>query len=274
MTAGFDDWIGRTERANDVVTPQLVQRFKATLDDSTASEPGTPAPPGIHWCLAPVAVAASAVGPDGHPQRGLHLPPIGLPRRMWASGQLEFHAPLIVGESVQRMSRIESIETKQGRSGELCFVRVMHEWRSGEMLAIREQQTIVYRGAGGDTPPNGERRPVPDGTMSRQFVPDEVTLFRYSALTFNGHRIHYDQPYATKVEGYSGLVVHGPLQATRLLALATELGGSPRRFAFRGLRPLIVGDVATLNAHETDSGMHLWVSNEAGEETMTARAEW
>jgi 3-methylfumaryl-CoA hydratase len=267
-------WIGRTETAADTVTCELVSRFLATLDAASERlEPDDPAPLGIHWCLAPAVAPTSRLGPDGHPARGGFLPPVPLPRRMWAGGELVFERPLRVGATVRRTSRIEDVALKQGRSGPLCFVTMRHNIEADGAVAIRERQDIVYRGM--DANPMRPAPPVEAGTWQRGVEASPVLLFRYSALTFNGHRIHYDRRYCLETEGYPGLVVHGPLQATLLLHLAAELrdGTTPTRFTFRGVAPAFDGALK-LNAAETGAGLRLWTSDADGRRCMEAETQW
>ena len=270
-------WVGRAEEAEEVLTPALVKRFLVTvgLPPCTPARDGDPAPPGMHWCIAPTALPGADLGPDGHPALGKILPPVPFARRMWAGGRIATAAPLRIGCSIRRRSTVSSIEVKKGRSGRLCFVAVDHEYRNGDELALTERQEIVYRdaspAAGGIRPPVSEPAEL---ASVRQTIPTTPTLlFRYSALTFNGHRIHYDLSYARDVEGYPGLVVHGPLQATWMV-LAAERARErvPSLFRFRGVRPLICGG----NAHlvSTDDGSALSVHNDDGATTMTAEAEW
>lgn len=270
-------WIGRTEEAEDTITPRLVAAFDATLETRTGG--GDAASLAIHWCLAPPIVPVSATGPDGHPARGGFLPPVPLPRRMWAGGELAFHDPLRVGDDVHRRSRIEDVALKQGRSGRLCFVTVRHEISTARGLAIDERQDIVYRDAGpAGTAGKGDNRaqeatPTAPAEHSRTVLASPLLLFRYSALTFNGHRIHYDVDYCREEEGYPGLVVHGPMQATMLLHLAAEaIGRTPSVFSYRGVSPLFDGDVFSVNAVGEDAGLRLWAADSAGRQTMQAKA--
>lgn len=270
----FSAWIGRTEEAEpDIITPRLVASFAAMLAPHLAATEG--AAPGLHWCLAPGIVAASGLGPDGHPAKGGFLPPVLLPRRMWAGGELEFLAPLHMGDSVQRSSRIRDIAWKTGKSGALCFVTVTHEYATARGIALREAQSIVYRPAAvGPAAPPAPRDPAPRFDAEWQVDVNSVTLFRYSALTFNGHRIHYDLSYA-KAEFYPDLVVHGPLQATLLLNLAASLGkGVPRRFSYRGISPATGAQTLRVGAKTRGSGTDLSLLSEAGCLTMTGLAEW
>jgi 3-methylfumaryl-CoA hydratase len=250
----YDDYLGRSETRADMVWPPLVQGLAASLD---ASDPGVLLPPLWHWMLFHPFARASDLGPDGHPKRGGFLPPVDdLPRRMWAGGRVSFLAPLQVGEKVARTSTIQSIVEKTGGSGRLVFVTIRHEIAGAAGLAIREEQDIVYRGAeGAAVKPAPAAPPLPPGALVRTRRPDPVLLFRYSALTGNGHRIHYDLDYATRTEFYPGLVVHGPLQATLLAGLAQEVAGAARlaSFAYRGRRPAFHDRDLTLVA-ERDGG--------------------
>ena len=245
-------WLGRTETATDMLTDGVIAGLRATLDYAEPATPGSPAPQGAHWLLAPPRVAASVLGEDGHPAKGGFLPPVDLPRRMWAGSKVQFLAPLPIGAVVQRSSEIASIESKSGTTGSLVFVEVQHETSAAGVVAVSERQTIVYReaNAAATAKPAPPPKPEPEKKWDwrRELTPDAVMLFRYSALTFNGHRIHYDFPYATQVEGYAGLVVHGPLLATLLLDLcARELGPNKlRAFSFRGKSPVTAGRPLTL----------------------------
>jgi 3-methylfumaryl-CoA hydratase len=273
-------WIGRTTSARDVVTPRLAEELRVTLDrDGPAFREGEPCPLAIHWCLAPPMVPQSRLGPDGHPARGDFLPPVPLPRRMWAAGRLEFFDPLRVGDAVERNSRIADVNIKEGRSGRLCFVAVEHEISTPRGPALKERHDIVYRDAPSANPaqqaPPAPGEPARKAQWSEVKAADSVMLFRYSALTFNGHRIHYDWRYVTEVENYPGLIVHGPLQATLLIEFAAAIrGAGPRVFSFRALNPLFDGQEFTLNAAESNGALELWIAGPAGRTTMAGRAEW
>ena len=276
----LDDWIGKTQTLSDVVTAAPCAALAATLDHPRERPaPGAPLPPLWHWLYFLPMHRQSVLGTDGHPQRGGFLPPVSLPRRMWAGSQLSFHAPLRVGDPVTRISTIESVTQKSGRSGPLVFVRVRHEIRRQDDTdaAITEFHDIVYR----DAPKPGEVAAPPkaapaDSTWERRCVPDEVLLFRYSALTFNGHRIHYDRRYVTEVEGYPGLVVHGPLIATLLLDLLRERWPDVdvARFEFRAVRPTFDGrPFFVCGKPEADGSVfHLWARDHEGWLTMDAVA--
>lgn len=272
-------WIGRTETAHDVVAPRLARELHATLDyEGPEPHPGDPAPLAVHWCLAPPAAKTSGLGPDGHPARGGFLPPVPLPRRMWAGSTLRLEDRLRVGDEVERRSRIADVMVKEGRSGLLCFVAVDHEIFTSRGLAVAERHDIVYRALGPQAVPAAAvpmpLGPVPmEAEWHRDMLAGPVTLFRYSALTFNGHRIHYDRPYVREEEFYPGLIVHGPLQATLLLDLATSvLGLPPKDFAFRGLGPLFDFMPFRLCARTVEAGVSLWIEAGGGIRTMEALA--
>ena len=206
-------WIGRTREVEDLVTPRLVAEYRATLAPHLAPVPEGEAPLALHWCLAPETPPADTLGPDGHAAKGGFLPPVPLPRRMWAGGEVEILGPLRLGDRVARRETVSDVAVKEGRTGTLCFVTVRHEYLTERGPAIRERQDIVYREASRP----GEALPAPrmapaEAEAAWSVEANPVLLFRYSAMTFNGHRFHYDHPYATGVEGYAGLVVHGPMQ--------------------------------------------------------------
>ena len=266
-------WIGREERCGDVITAALAERFAATLGLDANYGTGAPAPRLIHLCLGLPAVPGAALGPDGHPARGGFLPPVPLANRMWAGGRFDFEGALRVGDNVTRVSRIDDVTLRQGRSGPLCFVTVAHRV-AGPAGAVTERQDIVYRDG---TAAARHAAAAGAGQWRRVVDASPVTLFRYSAITFNGHRIHYDQPYATGTEGYPGLVVHGPLQATWLYHFAAELrdGTPPDAFEFRSRAPLFDTDTVTLNAAMRDDGsIALWTAAADGPAAMEATAQW
>ncbi|MGB8402238.1 FAS1-like dehydratase domain-containing protein [Bradyrhizobium sp.] len=272
-------WIGRTEEASDIVTAQLVKGLRATLFQEIG-EPraGDAAPFTTHWCLAPPVFPMSQLSPDGHPTRGGFLPPVPLPRRMWAGGELEFFDALRVGDEAKRASRISDVTMKTGSTGVLCFVSVEHLITTPRGAAICERQDIVYREMSGPQPaaPARPAAPPPAAKHRETHMADPVLLFRYSALTFNGHRIHYDRDYATRVEGYPGLIFHGPLQAAFIVELAAKLHGGtpPKKFVYRGVQPLFEGSEFSINADDTAAGMELWTANSQGQPTMKGTATW
>lgn len=271
-------WIGRSEEATDIVTAQLVKGLRATLFQEVG-EPrtGDAAPFTVHWCLAQPVFPMSMLGPDGHPTRGGFLPPVPLPRRMWAGGEIEFLQSLRVGDESTRTSRIADVQVKTGSTGTLCFVSVEHSISSPRGVAIRERQDIVYREMTSGAPATAKAPPPPPKAQhSETHVSDPVLLFRYSALTFNGHRIHYDRDYVTDVEGYPGLIFHGPLQAALIIEMAAKLrsGKPPKTFTYRGVQPLFEGSEFSINANEAADGMELWTANAEGQPTMKGTAAW
>lgn len=278
----WNAWIGREEVREDRADPGLVTRWLATLDRAAPADGSVPQ--AFHWCLCVPDAATAALGPDGHPRRddspASFLPPVPLPRRMWASSKVEFLAPLRAGEAVRRVSRVASVAEKSGGSGKLVFVDVAHETHGANGLAVREVQSIVYRepapaGAPAVPPQPGEGRfDAAAWDAHRMVTPAEPLLFRFSALTFNSHRIHYDMPYATGEEGYRGLVVHGPLTATLLLDLAQRQFGDNaiRTFAFRGLSPAIGGEDLHLVLRGAGEAIELGAFASDGRQVMSATA--
>ena len=273
-------WIGRSETLHDTLHATPVVALSATLDHPpSAVDPGTALPPLWHWLYFLPMHRQSEIGPDGHPQRGGFLPPVQLPRRMWAGSQLEFRAPLRLGDSVARTSTIEDVSTKDGRSGRLVFVKVRHALHCNGAAepAIVEFHDIVYRQAQqpGDVAPPPQRAPE-GAAWQREIVADEVLLFRYSALTFNGHRIHYDRPYVTGVEGYPGLIVHGPLIATLLLDLLrrSRPDAEVASFRFKAVRPTFDLHPFKVNGQPDADGktVRLWAQDHEGWLTMDATA--
>jgi len=266
-------WIGTERESTDLITPRLAASLQAVLDESENAETGAEAPVGIHWCLSPDIEPMNRLGPDGHPARGGFLPPVPFPRRMWAGGDLQFSGRFMVGDTVTRRSRIEDVTLKQGRSGALCFVTVRHDYATGRGLVLSERQDLVYReleakpAASDGKPP---APPIADTSVDIEATP--TLLFRYSAITFNGHRIHYDRTYCIEEEYYPGLVVHGPLQATYLLRIARQQNGGayPSGFGFRGVKPLFDGQTIKLCTRKDAGSATLWVQTASGETTMTA----
>ena len=270
-------WIGETEKDIDYVTVPAVHRLAATLDrEDPMPKQGDPLPIGWHQIFFPRVVRHSQIGPDGHPARGDFLPPVPLPRRMFAGKRTTFHAPLLVGDEIRRESVIQSVAPKQGRTGQMVFVTVKTEIYSPRGLAITEEQDIVYREEPDpNAPPPPPQRAPGEPVWKRSVTPDSVMLFRYSALTGNGHRIHYDHPYVTGVEGYPGLVVHGPLQATLLAQHVLDHappGARLARFAYRGRRPCFDGRRLTLLATLTGQDARAETRDEDGATCMQAEA--
>jgi 3-methylfumaryl-CoA hydratase len=262
--AHWRSWIGRTERRTEIIETESVRRFAAALGEPLDVEQALPSL--AHWaCFLPV-VEPGAIGPDGHPRRGGFLPPVSLPRRMFAAAEMRFGAALVLGAEAVRTSEVAAVTHKAGRSGDLMLVEVDHRITQGEAMCVEERQTLVYRGEGGVTPGIGPAAVLPAGECWR---PGPVDLFRFSAATFNSHRIHYDEAYAREEEGYPGLVVHGPFTAARLFGLARRQG-PVRRFAFRAQAPLFLGQPIVLRA--AGSGQYEAVRCD-GTVAMTATAE-
>ena len=270
-------WVGRTETRTDLATAAPYAALSATLDrEDTEPAMGTAVPPLWHWLYFLPLAPMSDVGPDGHPKRGGFLPPVPLPRRMFAGGRFEFHHPLKVGETMTRTSRITDVRGKTGRSGTLVFVTVRHEFANVGGIALTEEHDIVYRENPRADVPVPKPTAAPAGeTFSREIVPDPVLLFRYSALTFNSHRIHYDRPYVTEVEGYPGLIVHGPLIATLLVDLLRRRlpDAKVARFSFRAMRPLFDIHRFTVCGRVDGRSVALWTRDHEGWLTMDASAE-
>jgi 3-methylfumaryl-CoA hydratase len=270
-------WVGRQETTTDEITAAPLAALAATLDRDPVRPPrGTPIPPLAHWLYFLPLHRQSTLGEDGHAERGAFLPPIDLPRRMWAASRFRFLEPLRVGDTVQRISTIGAITPKQGRSGPLVFVRVDHRIVAGDRVAIEEEHDIVYRGpaAPGERPAAATPAPA-NPQWRREIRPDPVLLFRYSALTFNGHRIHYDRPYVTGVEGYPGLVVHGPLLGTLLVdALGREAPQARiERYAFKAMRPVYDTSQFYVCGRRDGAGATLWIEDSDGGLCMEATAE-
>jgi 3-methylfumaryl-CoA hydratase len=275
----LQDWVGRSEVLRDSVAAAPPTALAATLDHPAggfASGAELPAP--WHWLYFLPSARQSGLGADGHPLRGGFLPPVSLPRRMWAGSRMCFSRPLRVGAEIARTSRIADVRAKEGRSGALVFVQVEHRIEDAEGLLLEETQDIVYR----DAARPGEAAPAPqpapaDALWQHEIHPDPVLLFRFSALTFNSHRIHYDLPYATGVEHYPALVVHGPLIATLLLdALHQELPGRGLQgFSFRAVRPLFEGRPFRVCGRIEADGrtVRLWAQDADGWLAMDASAE-
>ena len=263
----YADYIGRTDTRTDTVSADMLHRMAATLGLPVPDQ----VPPGWHWTLFQDWVPPDGLGPDGHPRRGGFLPPVhDLPRRMWAGGEVALLAPLHPGDAVERTSTILSVEEKQGGSGRLVFVTVGHLVMGPRGPAIRERQDLVYRRAEGAAVKSSPPAPAVEAAQQATVVPDPVLLFRYSALTGNGHRIHYDMDYVRNEEGYPGLVVHGPLQATWLAALP---GRPITRFGFRGRRPAFHGAALRMQAWPDGSGWRMRTLDPSGAVCMEAEAQ-
>ncbi|NEX48625.1 FAS1-like dehydratase domain-containing protein [Pseudotabrizicola algicola] len=268
-------WLGRTERRDAFVDAWPVEGLQALLDQSGPCVPGSEAPLLSQWLYFGPTVDQSRIDVDGHPKRGRFLPPVELPRRMWAASDIQFHAPLLIGKDVTKTAEIADISLKQGESGALVFVKVANRYESGGTLLLEENQTLVYR----DHPPANSAAPAskqapktPAWTVCHR--PDETMVFRYSAVTFNAHRIHYDRAYATGVEGYAGVIVQGQLLATLMLeACKANAGPKIRRFSFRGVQPVFTGETVFAEGREKEGGCDLWIRDEIGVLRMSGTAE-
>jgi 3-methylfumaryl-CoA hydratase len=278
MRAACSAWVGRAEETEELIALAPVQAAAATLDDTTSAfAAGSGLPPLWHWFFFLTHAPQSGLGPDGHPQRGGFLPPIELPRRMFAGGRLRFLKPLIVGKPARRRSVIREVSEKEGRTGKLVFVTVAQSIHQDGDVCLEEEQDIVYcePGAPVAAPESAALPPAPAGSWSRTVRPDPTLLFRFSALTFNAHRIHYDRTYASTVEGYPGLVVHGPLTAVLLMELVRANAHRPvAAFAFRAQAPLF--DLAPFRLVGTPASdhVHLEAQGPDGKTAMTARADF
>ena len=273
-------WIGRSETVSDIATATPYAALSSTFDRSAERPPpGTPLPALWHWLYFLPLYRQSDVGPDGHAKRGGFLPPVPLPRRMWAGSQLEFHRPLRIGDALTRVSTIADVTEKSGRTGTLVFVKVRHEIRrqNEPEIALTEFHDIVYREAPKPDDVAPPPKPAPaSSAWERKWVPDDVLLFRYSALTFNGHRIHYDRKYVTEVEGYPGLIVHGPMIATLLLDLLRHErpDAEVARYEFRAMRPMFdINHFFVCGEPQADGKtVKLWARDHAGALAMEATA--
>ena len=270
-------WIGRHETTEDLLTLFPAQGLAALLDrDPGELREGSLLPNCWHWLYFKPVVRRSGLGEDGHPHRGGFLPPVTLPHRMWVGGRLRFDRPLRLGDRITRRSEIKNVVEKEGRAGKLVFVTVEHTIAGADGPAIHEEQDLVYRGASPSGGGASGGKPVPEeAAWSETFLPDPVALFRYSALTFNGHRIHYDHLYATGVEGYPGLVVHGPLTATLLIDAATrQAGRAPASYTYQAVSPLFCNNPVTIAGRSGDGTMEVWAGNHSRQLAMTGTVGW
>ena len=271
------EWIGRTESRTDVASAWPVAAMAATFDRKEP-EPasGEAIPPGWHWLYFLEAQPASELAADGHPKRGGFLPPVPLPRRMWAGGRIAFAASLRVGDQLRRDSEIIGVEPKHGKSGSLVFVTVRHTVYAAGKLAVIEEHDIVYREAAKPTDPPPQAKAAPQSAQwRREIAPDPVLLFRFSALTFNGHRIHYDLDYVRNEERYPGLIVHGPMQTLLILDLCRRHLDRPvRKLDYRALHPVFHTERMTISGNPSADGskIDLWTANGAGNYAMTGTA--
>lgn len=272
-------WVGRQQEAEQRIDLFPARALAGLLDRAQAPEISDALPLAWHWLYFLDTPTRAAIGADGHPGRGGFLPPVPLPRRMWASGEIDIEAPLLIGDDARKVSTVQSVDLKQGQSGPLVFVTVEHVLSQGGLVCLRELQHIVYREAPAGASPLPPGAPAKDpATWRRDWMADAATLFRYSALTYNGHRIHYDRDYATQQEHYPALVVHGPLLATLLLDLAQRAAPASNisHFDFRAQRPAFDTDALTLNGlpTEDDRGARLWTADGSGALGMSANVRW
>lgn len=264
------DWIGTARTMGDFAAPFPVLALAATFDENDpAPRMGDALPPLWHWLYFLDAALQSKIGPDGHAERGDFLPPVPLPRRMWAGSRLSFDGePLRLGDAISRRSEIKAVEAKTGSTGSMVFVTVLHTISGPRGVSCVEEHDIVYREAAKPGEQTRPAKPAPtDATWSKTLTPDPVLLFRFSALTFNGHRIHYDKPYVTGEEGYPGLIVHGPLMGMLQIELARRSNPDKRltHFEFRALSPVFAGAPLTVGArHEGDGAVTTWIANDTG----------
>ncbi|HEY0959193.1 MAG TPA: MaoC family dehydratase N-terminal domain-containing protein [Novosphingobium sp.] len=268
----FSAWVGRKEELSDVLEPARSNALRAALGETTPLAAGDEMPLLHHWLYFWNVQPPAGLGVDGHPAKGGFLPPVSLPRRMWAGGRLKFHKSLILGETVSKTSEILSVTAKSGKSGNLVFVTVQHTLSGANGLAITEEQDIVYREAAAAGSIKGPSAGIAPSVTpwQREIEADPVLLFRYSALTMNGHRIHYDRPYAIDEEAYPALVVQGPLQATILADLAVKnLDKSIATFDFRGASPAFDGATLHVRGEPTEGGASVW-TEQGGTKNMTA----
>ncbi|WP_029355643.1 MaoC family dehydratase N-terminal domain-containing protein [Bosea sp. 117] len=264
---GIESWIGRTETATTRLDGWPLAGLMATLDLDAAVDDGAILPPTAHWLYFQPSAPQSMLGEDGHPQRGGFLPPIELPRRMWAASEIAYHLPLRVGDVIEKRSCIADVSVKQGRSGTLAFVTVTHDYVRNGTVLLSEAQKLVYRDAPAPGEPAPPPQPTPEGGLwSHPATPDSRMLFRYSAVTFNAHRIHYDAPYAVEIEGYPGIVVHGQLTATLLIHALIKEKPEMRigSYAFRAVRPIFAGTPIRLEGKADGNGFRLWARDETG----------
>ena len=262
----YGTYVERTETRTDTISADMLHRMAATLGVPVPEQ----VPPGWHWTLFQDWAAPDGLGPDGHPRRGGFLPPVhDLPRRMWAGGEVRLLAPLRAGDAVTRTSTIRAVQDKQGGTGRLVFVTLDHVIAGPHGPAIEERQDLVYRGADGAALKPGDPAPHIEANQDRTVLPDAVLLFRYSALTGNGHRIHYDADYVRGEEGYPGLIVHGPLQATWMAALP---GVPLSRFSFRGRRPAFAGAPLRMQAWRDGAGWRMRTLDPSGAVCMEGEA--
>ncbi len=271
----LQNWLGKSETNSAIIDERQARLMAATIDEQ-APKTGDPLPSCWHWAWFNSAKPHSELGRDGHPKRGENdlLPPVSLPRRMWAGGEIKFLNPIHIGKEITRKSTIEKISEKSGSTGALCIVTILHQYFDHETLCLVDRQNLVFReDPKPDTPNATPPKPPKNSELSREVVPDPVTMFRYSALTFNGHRIHYDVDYAREVEGYEGLVFHAPLTATLLLGLAQEFSGKPiSTFKYRATSPLFGHQRFSIHGKKEGDSIIVWAQTPSGGQAMIGEA--
>lgn len=270
------EWINKTTEAEDTIRLQPANFMEATLNRPPKLKEGDNLPPLWHWVYFLEAKPESDLGRDAHPKKGDFLPPIQLPRRMWAGGRFTFYNDLVIGEKAKKITTIKKIVEKEGSTGPLCFITLEHKIYSKDEISIIEEQDLVYLQdqQGSKSLPLAQNN-VEKADFSQEIHPSAILLFRYSALTFNGHRIHYDLDYAKNVEGYDGLVFHGPLTATLLLDLALKERKQPiKKYSFRGIAPLSNLDCFWIEGKSEDNAAILWARRKDGVVAMKAKADF
>ena len=268
--SNWANWIDRTSTSEQLLDPTQAQKMQATLGKEVTLQSGDLLPPAWHWLYFSEQTKSQNLGLDGHTQLGLTLPAFPLPRRMWAGGKITWLRELVIGQSAQRTSKILNIEEKSGRSGDLIFLTMLHEVSQNQSLCIREEQNIVYRGAVNSSQPATPKLAPTEYEFKQSWALNEVTLFRYSALTFNSHRIHYDADYTREVEGYPGLIVHGPLLATLLLDLAVANNRPINEFTYRAMSPITLPNKFSAQGLVANNATQLWIASESGALAMQA----
>jgi len=274
--AYLQEWVGKQESKEDDISLFPAQALAAALDNEVLPQKGDALPPFWEWMYFLATPLSSATGEDGHPAKGGFLPPVPLPRRMWAAGEVELHKPLVIGQAATRLSTIESVDLKSGSTGTLVFVNVRHDISQAGELCISQVQNIVYREQPSADAPLPPVKPAPDDKdFSQNITPDPVLLFRYSALTYNGHRIHYDRRYAVEEELYPALVVHGPLLVTLLLELKRQnlADRQFKSFKFRAVRPTFDTATFTVSGKQDGNALSLWSADKDNALCMTIKAQ-
>lgn len=268
------NWVGNIQRVHDTISLPIVKRIRDFYSLRSDVADGDALMELWHWFFFNQSVPSDEIGTDGHPDLGDFLPPIALPRRMWGGSRMRFHRPLVAGRDAQKISRVVAVDLKEGRTGQLGIVRVAHDILQDDELCLSEEQDIVYRQAASGPSSQAGGSDCPEGATHCQVVaPNPVMLFRYSALTYNAHRIHYDRDYATRIEGYGGLVVHGPLSASLLAHFARRIAKKPlKSFSFKGISPLLDNGAFILEGKEFGETLDLWVRQPQGGQAMQASA--